>query len=146
MRETFCNRNMSRIWFTTRNLFFPLWREIAKAIAVASMHHERTISVSPGIMWLTRAPSSTDGQMFRRAGACELVTKSMSAFPDNIDVQHAACVAVGNLANRHAENKKKLGAAGACDKVGGVSARMQTFRWRGGSMREARDICPVAVL
>lgn len=52
-----------------------------------------------------------------RAGACDLVTMSMTNFPDNIDVQHAACVAVGNLANRHAENKKRLGTAGACNKV-----------------------------
>ena len=52
------------------------------------------------------------------AGACDLVTKSMATFPDNIDVQHAACVAVGNLANRDAENKKRLGSAGACNKVG----------------------------
>lgn len=51
------------------------------------------------------------------AGACNLVTKSMATFPDNIDVQHAACVAVGNLANRDTENKKRLGSAGACNKV-----------------------------
>lgn len=54
---------------------------------------------------------------YLRAGACELVTQSMSNFSDKIDAQHAACVAVGNLANRHAENKKRLGTAGACNKV-----------------------------
>ena len=53
----------------------------------------------------------------RSIGACELVAESMGVFPTKIDVQHAACVAVGNLANRHAENKRRLGAAGACNKV-----------------------------
>ena len=55
------------------------------------------------------------------------MTKSMATFPDNIDVQHAACVAVGNLANRDTENKRRLGAAGACNKVGRSSVVVILF-------------------
>lgn len=67
---------------------------------------------------ITTSRVTLDQSLFVHSfGACELVAAAMARFPRNIDVQHAACVAVGNLANRHAENKQRLGAAGACNKV-----------------------------
>lgn len=65
------------------------------------------------------------------AGACDVVTRSMTAFPDNIDVQLVACVAVGNLANRYPANKNRLGAAGACNKVKYLENRVYTLNHAG---------------